>query len=261
MNRIFNKFLFEAGWALYFGKVVSEGFVSHQGTAVFYSTDGNFDIDFRHRFLDNAQLAVVPSLVKHNFIGKNFNHTVLLIDPDNKLSILLNQQFKNNPDIAVSTLKKSFDESFATFHTGFSEQAMSIFCQLKMFCGQTETELIDARICKSVDYIKRNIENKIKIQELSKVAGLSESRLAHLFRQQIGMPIRKYVLWQRMKYSFFAAQNGFNLTEAALSGGFADAAHFSRTVSALFGARQPKFCTTANLKISRFIQAKTIQYM
>lgn len=237
IKRISNKFLFETGLALYAGKVISKRFVSHQGTAIFYSTEGNFDIDFSHHFLSNAQLAVVPSLVTHNFIGKNFNHIVLLIDPDNELSILLNEQFRDNFDTAfLSSLKSVFDNSFISSRIGFLEQAQSIISELKMLCGQTEAEKIDDRVRKSVNYIKHNIEYKITIQELSRVAGLSESRLAHLFRQQIGMPIRKYVLWQRMKHSFATTQNGFSLTEAALHGGFADAAHFTRTVSAIFGA-------------------------
>ncbi len=69
----------------------------------------------------------------------------------------------------------------------------------------------------------------------AEVAGVSPSRLTHLFTREVGIPFRRYVLWWRMRRAAESLHDGRSLTEAALAAGFADAAHFSRTFKAMFG--------------------------
>ena len=77
---------------------------------------------------------------------------------------------------------------------------------------------------------------------------ISPSRLIHLFREQVGVPIRRFTLWSRLRQVVRLAIDGATLTEAAHAAGFSDAAHMSNTFrqmfgfapSALFTARVPK---------------------
>lgn len=66
-------------------------------------------------------------------------------------------------------------------------------------------------------------------------AALSPSRFAHVFRAETGMPVRPYLRWLRLAIALRAASQGGSLTEAAHRAGFADAAHFSRTMRRHFG--------------------------
>lgn len=65
--------------------------------------------------------------------------------------------------------------------------------------------------------------------------GLSRSRLVHLFTDSVGIPLRSFLLWTKLRRAFESIAAGSTLTEAAHSGGFADSAHFSRTCRAKFG--------------------------
>ena len=51
------------------------------------------------------------------------------------------------------------------------------------------------------------------------------------------MPFQRYILWRRLSAAFEGLLAGSNITEAAHAAGFADAAHFARTIKAMFGIR------------------------
>lgn len=65
--------------------------------------------------------------------------------------------------------------------------------------------------------------------------GLSASRLTHLFTEQVGIPLRRYVLWSRLQIAITRVRAGDDLTGAAHGAGFADSAHLTRTTREMFG--------------------------
>lgn len=70
---------------------------------------------------------------------------------------------------------------------------------------------------------------------LAAAAGMSVSHFQHRFRAQTGMPARPYLRWRRLLRAMHAVMTGATLIEAALLAGFADAAHFTRTMRRHFG--------------------------
>lgn len=70
---------------------------------------------------------------------------------------------------------------------------------------------------------------------LAAQVGLSASRLTHLFTDQVGIPLRRYVLWSRLRLAVMRVQAGDDLTIAAHGAGFADSAHLTRTTREMFG--------------------------
>jgi AraC-like DNA-binding protein len=72
---------------------------------------------------------------------------------------------------------------------------------------------------------------------LASQAGISASRLTHLFTQDLGIPLRAYRRWVRFMLAADALQNGATLTQAAHRAGFADVAHLHRTFRDQFGLR------------------------
>jgi AraC-like DNA-binding protein len=86
----------------------------------------------------------------------------------------------------------------------------------------------DPRINAVPDHLDQIGDRQIKAGDMAGIAGLSEGRFSHLFRQKTGLPMRRYVLWRRIIRAVAAAGNGADLTTAAYVGGFSDQAHFSR---------------------------------
>ncbi|MFK0231863.1 AraC family transcriptional regulator [Streptomyces vinaceus] len=84
----------------------------------------------------------------------------------------------------------------------------------------------------------------VRLSQAARVACLSESRLAHLFRSELGLPFRPYVLWLRLMRAAELASRGHSLTDAAHGAGFADGAHLSRVWRRMFGIPPSDFTRT-----------------
>jgi AraC family transcriptional regulator len=93
----------------------------------------------------------------------------------------------------------------------------------------------DALVSRAVALINRSLDGPITLAAVAKGVHLSPSRLAHRFREATGVPLRRYVLWCRLRTAAEAAMRGASLTEAAHRAGCADSAHLSRTFRAMLG--------------------------
>lgn len=93
----------------------------------------------------------------------------------------------------------------------------------------------DPRIAHAVDLIKQNHGQNDSVAWLAKQVGLSAPWLTILFKQVMGVPIRRFRLWHRIFATAAYLEKGETLTDAALKAGFADYAQFSRTYRLLAG--------------------------
>jgi AraC-like DNA-binding protein len=108
----------------------------------------------------------------------------------------------------------------------------------------------DSRIGSLLDLIPSIPDKKAPVGALAARVGISETRLMHLFKDEMGIPIRRYLLWKRLLDAIFLIKRGQALTMAAVEAGFADYAHFSRTFKGMFGAKVEDI-----FKNDRFVQA------
>lgn len=95
--------------------------------------------------------------------------------------------------------------------------------------------LEDPRLERALSALDQQLDGKVSAQALAQAAHLSLSQLERLFAHQLGLPVRRLVLWRRLRIALQLALAGGTLTEAAHGAGFADSAHFSRTMKQLFG--------------------------
>ena len=93
----------------------------------------------------------------------------------------------------------------------------------------------DDRIAAVLDHLRATPTPPPSIEDLTRIAHLSESRLQHLFRDQVGVPIRRYLLWHRYLTALSLLADGASVTHAAHAAGFADSAHLTRTAVQLNG--------------------------
>lgn len=90
-------------------------------------------------------------------------------------------------------------------------------------------------VAEAVDLIPRLLPGQVRLGDVARAVHLSESRLGHLFRAELGLPFRPYVLWVRLHRAVSSLAGGLPLTDAAHAAGFADAAHMTRAFRRMFG--------------------------
>ncbi|MBC3918655.1 helix-turn-helix transcriptional regulator [Undibacterium sp. CY18W] len=93
----------------------------------------------------------------------------------------------------------------------------------------------DIRISQALAHIHAQGDQQCTGASLARQVHLSESRFTHLFRQQTGMTLSRYLLWSRMLDAVAFVAEGQNMTAAAHESGFADLAHMSRTFRSMMG--------------------------
>jgi len=100
---------------------------------------------------------------------------------------------------------------------------------------QRKATIDEPRMIRALEAIDDGLGGKITQDMVARAAGMSKSSFTQLFRSTIGMPLRRYVLWRRLNVAVAAIGEGADATAAAYKAGFADAAHFSRTMRETFG--------------------------
>jgi AraC-like DNA-binding protein len=103
--------------------------------------------------------------------------------------------------------------------------------------AQVRTSELDPRLQRALAQVDVLLSGKVSAAAVAAAAHLSLSQLERLFSAQLGLPVRRLVLWRRLRLAIRLILLGSNLTSAAHGAGFADAAHFSRTMRKLFGVR------------------------
>lgn len=95
---------------------------------------------------------------------------------------------------------------------------------------------MDERIRHAVDLLAEKLHEPLSLSVLARECGLSVSRLAHLFREQIGMPPQQYLEELRLQR---AAQllraTSLRIGEIATEAGYAGAFYFSARFRRKFG--------------------------
>ena len=94
---------------------------------------------------------------------------------------------------------------------------------------------IEPRIAHALATIEKSTDMSIRLGDLIKGSGLSASRFRHLFKAQVGMPFKSYLLWIKLQRAIQILATSPSLTHAAHGAGFADSAHLSRTFRRTFG--------------------------
>ncbi|GIT93188.1 AraC family transcriptional regulator [Jannaschia pagri] len=85
-------------------------------------------------------------------------------------------------------------------------------------------------------FIRENLERTISLDDLAREAGMSASHFSRLFKDTVGTPPMQYVMAYRIEQALEMMRDPTRrLGDIALSCGFADQAHFSRSFKQVTG--------------------------
>ena len=105
----------------------------------------------------------------------------------------------------------------------------------------------DPRIGRVLDFICRHLDRSLPVEELARQCNLSESRFAHLFRQQMEMTPAQFVERQRIeRASEMLEHTGYPISEIARQVGFENAFYFSRRFKKATGQSPRDYRRLAN---------------
>lgn len=101
--------------------------------------------------------------------------------------------------------------------------------------GAPPMRRMDPRVTAVLSGVHASDDLRISLPAAADKACLSASRFAHLFRQQMGLPFSRYMLWRKLTRAMVLIGSGETIAAAAHAADFADAAHLTRTFYQMVG--------------------------
>jgi transcriptional regulator GlxA family with amidase domain len=93
-------------------------------------------------------------------------------------------------------------------------------------CGKSTQNAWKRCVC---EYIERHLDEKMRLDGLATVAGLSTDHFARAFHQSVGVPPHTYLLRRRLEHvEHMLRETHAPLSEIALATGFSDQSHLAR---------------------------------
>jgi AraC family transcriptional regulator len=182
---------------------------------------------------------VVRADAEHSFDCNGALGAMIFVDPESRegawLSASLRQDITMVPDDRLGPGVPGL-RSFAERPDETQDVAALVRnCVQRLRRGLAPARRFDSRVTKVIETIRASDELRMSLDTASGIACLSPTRFAHLFKEQVGLPFSRYMLWRKLTRAMVAVASERTIAAAAHAADFADAAHLTRTFYQMFG--------------------------
>ncbi|WP_114765619.1 helix-turn-helix transcriptional regulator [Vibrio rhodolitus] len=200
-------------------------------------------------FEDSGSLLIDGQLLSSSLLASNVAHRlqmkkgwVILVEPQSEVGRCLQQLLVDNQyqEFAFShELLLPSENHFPLPQVIAILQQLSATVDWQQMLGEVTSN--DPRIERLLTQLNQCFASEClkpdnwRAEQIAEQLALSESRFLHLFKQQMGIAWRPYLLWRRLICAVKLIREGESATEAAHRAGFSDSAHLSRTFKSIFG--------------------------
>lgn len=203
------------------------------GYVVYFSVDLPFAVDRGDGWERDHKLVLIHPYEQHKLKRCEGLRTIL-IEPESVCPLAM----QDDRWIEGTTANRSWMDRI---ERGFDEwERLGIVPERSVdelvFGANLPKRHLDSRIAEVVETISAWPSGpQSHVGTLARQVNLSASRLSHLFRDQLGIPIRSFRAWKRVRNSMALAAREPVLLTAALDAGYADEPHYSRSMRKYFG--------------------------
>lgn len=201
-----------------------------------------------------CRAAIVPPDEPHQIDGRGSRLALFYLLPETEegQQVLKSFSVSSASSVPSAALSQLLPRLKSYLDHGCSGEEAADLCD-EMIYGLTPSSgqraCLDSRVVCALEYLRSALDHQVTSEEIAAAVALSPSRIAHLFREQSGLPLRRYMLWLRLCAALEQMAVNNSLTDAAHAVGFADSAHLSRTFRRMHG-----ITPSALLQHSRFVQ-------
>jgi AraC family transcriptional regulator len=150
--------------------------------------------------------------------------------------------FVDEPLQALARLLAASEENMAAFALFGDSLVTAMIGRLSQLnavrhASDRRLGLAKTQLSRVTDFMRDNLDQPIRLSDLSRLAGLSSSQFARAFRISTGTTPHKWFLDARIERAkVMLADRSRNLVDIALETGFSEQSHFNRTFRAATGA-------------------------
>jgi AraC-like DNA-binding protein len=212
---------------------------AHHAIQIVIAIDGEVGIHGKRGEWRMCRGAIVRQDVVHSFNPNGALEAMLFVDPESAEGVWLRSALRDDITVVpearlaepVAELRRFVDRPLESMGI----QELIKHCVQSLCTGAPPSRRLDTRVTKVLASIRGSDELRMSVDDAAAMAFLSPSRFAHLFKQQVGLPFRRYMLWRKLTRAMLVIGRERTISTAAHEADFADAAHLTRTFYQMVG--------------------------
>ena len=212
---------------------------AHHAIQIVVALEGEVAIAGQDDEWRKGQGVIVKPDAGHSFNCNGALGAMLFVDPESAEGTWLGHSLVRDITIvsgarlasSAAELRKFIEQPFESLEIG----ELIRHCVRAFSPGAPPARRLDPRVTTVLDAIRVRDDLHISLESAAEKAFLSSSRFAHLFKQQVGLPFSRYVLWRKLTRAMVAIASERTISAAAHAADFADAAHLTRTFYQMVG--------------------------
>lgn len=215
----------------------------YPGESVLVSPGETMVIDFPEA--DETPSQCISLSLNPEFIENSLNHLNYHFpktDETSQWNIELDEYFLfNNQSLASATnniMRIAMDDNS-------QKDIMADFALKELLIRLMQTQarsMVEKNIAKNksrigfaVDYIKKNLHQKLSIESIAKLAYVSKSNFFRMFKDELGTSPNEFILQERINRAKELLKSQNSIKETAFQTGFSDTNYFTRVFKQLVG--------------------------
>jgi AraC family transcriptional regulator len=232
-------YLWEGGFLL---AASAQGVVpshAHHAIQIVIAIEGRVAICGKHDGWRECRGLVVRPDAEHSFDCNGALGVMVFVDPESSegawLSGTLRQDITIVPDVPLDAIVPEV-RALAERPDEIADVAALVRrCVFGLRPGLAPRRRFDPRVTTVLEAIRASDDLRMSLDNAADLACLSPTRFAHLFKEQVGLPFSRYMLWRKLTRAMVAVASERTIAAAAHAADFADAAHLTRTFYRMVG--------------------------
>lgn len=219
----------------FIGNQVNSTEHSHCVLQVFLSLDDPLQVTIENEQI-TGKCIIVNKNARHIFSCGNKMRLSILIEPSSNFAKELIRKIDGDYLICNDKIERMQQEAAMLIETDDKQNYFNFIQDFAEYLGiERNSKVMDERIASLLSILQNCDCYDHTIKNFATSVYLSSSRLSHLFREQIGVPLKSYILFHQLEKAFAALLSGANVTDAAMLAGFDSPSHFEATVKKWMG--------------------------
>lgn len=199
----------------------------HFAKHLIFSQDGTFDCIVNNSHFQCSGVCI-DSGAEHTIQNERGNIFVMLIEETSELSEMLRERYLRESPYAVIE-----DDILGSSRSVREADTRVLEACAPASHARFAYDVRIAGVLREIDS-RESIDDSI-VKELCSAACLSQSRLSHLFRDQVKISLSSYLVMAKMEKVLIYLMNGENITTASIHAGFSSPSHYAATCKRMFG--------------------------
>ena len=212
---------------------------AHHAIQIMIALDGCVAICGKDAGWNESRGIVVRADAEHSFDCNGALGVMVFVDPESSEGTWLSASVRHDITIVPDTRLDSIVPALRAFAEQPDEThdvtALVRGCVQSLRPGLAPTRRFDSRVTTVLKAIRESDDLRMSLDKAADLACLSPTRFAHLFRDQVGLPFSRYMLWRKLTRAMVAIASERTIAAAAHAADFADAAHLTRTFYQMVG--------------------------